>query len=399
MNVVCAQCDATFVVTRAVGSANVQTVPCPNCGEICALEGGHAQQDASEEASEEAGRQRKATVTEGPHARDELARTRERQVLPPLGAELDLPDADDLLLDGELVEALEPVAPIDLEYEPTPRAGFVPPTIKLDAVDAPSIRLRPDVAMRERNGTTSRDLPVVASPSRQAAAASPTATFAVHDTDVTRARLAFSSAPPLQDNSSGLTWIVVAVVAVLVAVLGGGAAWFLSQSSESEPEAERTSAPAVVAVSDDWEAANPVAVPGPALAVERVAESAPEPTPAEAEPEPAAEPAAEPGPAPAPEPAPEPTPAEAEPEPAPEPAAEPAPRATHRVAGTAADHDAPYLALRDAPKSESEQIGQMADDTQLRLLSSRGRWVRVEVVDGPLRGQIGWAHRRWITER
>jgi hypothetical protein len=73
-------------------------------------------------------------------------------------------------------------------------------------------------------------------------------------------------------------------------------------------------------------------------------------------------------------------------------------RWTHEVAGTAADPDAPFLALRQSPTGAAPLLEQMPDGTRLRVEERQGNWLRVVVVGGELAGRTGWANTRWLKK-
>jgi hypothetical protein len=85
----------------------------------------------------------------------------------------------------------------------------------------------------------------------------------------------------------------------------------------------------------------------------------------------------------------------------PPPEVEPAqvPPWTHEVAGTAADPEAPFLALRTAATAGAELVAELPDGTHVRALGRSGRWLHVQVTDGPHAQQRGWVHVRWLTAR
>ncbi len=84
---------------------------------------------------------------------------------------------------------------------------------------------------------------------------------------------------------------------------------------------------------------------------------------------------------------------------------EAAQRGTHEVYDTSGDIRAPFLALKAGPAAGHRYAitHRMPDGTQLRVLSTgHGRkreWKRVQIVSGPHRGAIGYAHGRWIRRR
>jgi len=72
-------------------------------------------------------------------------------------------------------------------------------------------------------------------------------------------------------------------------------------------------------------------------------------------------------------------------------------RATHRVAGTAGNKSAPYLTLREAASSSSDDVGHVSDGQLLRVhLDAGGGWQRVEVLTGPTAGKYGYARGKQL---
>lgn len=395
MDVTCPHCHQSFVVAGRPETGGERKVRCPGCGQPARIQLG-----APPEALTQ--RDRKETVFEGPQGRDDVTRIGQQDVLGDDATATTTAQVESDGFDDGLDGDTDPEAPTEAEAKlvadetlDAPAGALAmpvdPPTRKFDAVDGPSIRLRPDLtdpAARRRALETRRELPTVAPPAP--------------DTEV--------SAMPTSDSVPSVPWVGLGIGAVLVLVLVAVGAWLAIRvdaglqepttatsgplqplvaagpaaenvkESESEPAA---AAPAEVAVP---------ASEGATAPEEPVAAAPEEPAQvkmAAAEPEVEAEPEAERAPEPEPTAAPEPT----------ETAPARRPRATHQVAGTSADRDAPFLALRDAPGSDARMLAEMPDGTGLRLLSQRGRWSRVEVVDGPFAGQIGWAHKRWMTKK
>lgn len=53
----------------------------------------------------------------------------------------------------------------------------------------------------------------------------------------------------------------------------------------------------------------------------------------------------------------------------------------------------PWLALRSEPSSSAGyQILQMPEGTLFAVLATRGKWFKVQLLDG----RVGWAHSNWI---
>lgn len=70
--------------------------------------------------------------------------------------------------------------------------------------------------------------------------------------------------------------------------------------------------------------------------------------------------------------------------------------ATHEVYGTAADEEAPWLALRARRSRRSRLVAKMPDHTRVKLLARSRGWMKVKVVVGELAGSKGWAHGKWL---
>ena len=74
-------------------------------------------------------------------------------------------------------------------------------------------------------------------------------------------------------------------------------------------------------------------------------------------------------------------------------------RATHEVAGVAADTAAPWLVLRAAAQSEARDLGHLQDGDRLhQFLRTADGWARVEVLSGLFIGQNGYVKARFLAE-
>lgn len=365
MDVTCPHCHQSFVIAGRAEQRGERKVRCPGCGQPARIWLG--------EGDDPEARERRATVLEGPGDRDEVSRSAQHVV------DQSVSPAEITALADEAVEAAAAevhAEELALSDEPAPRSEQPTP---------PSIRIRGDLGAQtgRRALETRRELPAYVPKE--------------HDTDV-------APVPGTPRRESSLPWLGLGVGAVVVALLVGAGAW-LALRVEAGLQPERTKArlaeqPEQEEVAPEpAAAAEPEAVAEPEAEVE--AEVAAEPE-AVAEPEAAAEPEAVADPRAVANSDPV---AEREPE-AEKPDVEAkratAPRlrpATHEVSGTAADREAPYLALRDAPDSQSRMVAEMPDGTGLRVVGRRGRWLRVEIVDGPLAGHVGWAHRKWVARK
>ncbi|GEM_PF-3063383 len=72
--------------------------------------------------------------------------------------------------------------------------------------------------------------------------------------------------------------------------------------------------------------------------------------------------------------------------------------ATHVVHQTAADEDAPWLALRGRPRTSSKLRVKMTDGTRVKVYRLYREWARIRILSGPSKGRRGWAHSRWLDE-
>ena len=64
------------------------------------------------------------------------------------------------------------------------------------------------------------------------------------------------------------------------------------------------------------------------------------------------------------------------------------------VQGTAADAEAPYLALRDQPRNDSKLLAKLSDGTRVGYGSRQGRWIWAQVC---ATGQSGWLNQKWLA--
>lgn len=360
MDVTCPHCHQSFVIAGRAEQRGERKVRCPGCGQPARIWLG--------EGDDPEARERRATVLEGPGDRDEVTRSAQYVTDESVSPAEITASADEAVEAADAEVHAEEIASPD---EPAARSEQPPP---------PSIRVRSDLgAQTGRRALETR---------RELSAYVPTE----HDTDV-------APMPAGPRRESSLPWLGLGIGVVVVALLVGVGAWLaLRVEAGLEPEhqlahkTESAADPESVAEPEPVAEAEAVAEPEAVAESEVVAESeAAAESEAVAKPEVVAESeaAAEPEP-------------EAAAVPEPEVAKSNAPKlrpATHEVSGTAADRDAPYLALRDAPDSQSRMVAEMPDGTGLRVVGRRGRWLRVEIVDGPLAGHVGWAHRKWISRR
>ena len=73
-------------------------------------------------------------------------------------------------------------------------------------------------------------------------------------------------------------------------------------------------------------------------------------------------------------------------------------RATHSVVGTAADPNAPYLALREAANPTAAQGGRLQDGDLVKVQIDLGTgWMRVEALTGAATGKSGYARSRYLA--
>jgi hypothetical protein len=70
--------------------------------------------------------------------------------------------------------------------------------------------------------------------------------------------------------------------------------------------------------------------------------------------------------------------------------------ATHVVFNTAQDPKEPWLNLREGDDPSSPVVARMPDGTKLRLLGAKGPMFEVVIVEGPSKGNRGFAHSRWL---
>lgn len=75
---------------------------------------------------------------------------------------------------------------------------------------------------------------------------------------------------------------------------------------------------------------------------------------------------------------------------------QPATAAVHEVFGTAADKQAPYLALRSRPAREADLLGKLDDGTQLKVVNRFGKWQFVQVLSGDLKGTEGFVYGKYV---
>lgn len=70
--------------------------------------------------------------------------------------------------------------------------------------------------------------------------------------------------------------------------------------------------------------------------------------------------------------------------------------ALYEVFNTASDRKAPYLALRSRPDRKSNELGQLNDGTQLKVVNRFGSWQFVQVTSGPLQGKEGFVYGKYL---
>lgn len=307
------------------------------------------------------------------------------------------------------------------------------PATPAAAADAGSLRLRPDLAdatSRHRRATeTRRDLPTLLPDGLAAAQAEPLrpvapATAAIQTERALSPLVAKGGAPARA--KAGMSVLAMALLAAGIATLIGLGAWLALrvEAGIAAKEQDRAANEAVASAHAQMEAVARAASAA-RVADERVAAAPAAAVPAAAEPgtdapgrdeagtdeagtnELGAVTTGAAGPAPfdpaPPEPAPlDPAPSEAAPaadEPGDETARPARPSATHEVVGTAADRESPWLALRESASASSQLLAELPDGTGLRVLSRNKRWLRVQVVEGPDQGSIGWVNGRWVSHR
>ncbi len=74
----------------------------------------------------------------------------------------------------------------------------------------------------------------------------------------------------------------------------------------------------------------------------------------------------------------------------------PPPAPTHQVFGTAGDEAEPWLNLRKEASSSGRLVGELRDGDQVRQVGRKGPWWWVQVTSGSARGNMGFAHSRWL---